>query len=97
MLDYFRLTYTLVGDIMNNIGYSHKPGFYNAFKVIEKFQVTAFCIQEFIISGIFTKEAVGFLHIMTQKGGSQDDVRIVHHRRDSCRLGYWSASHRAVM
>jgi hypothetical protein len=48
--------------------YSHKPGFYNAFKAIEKFQVTAFCIQEFIISGIYTKEVVGFLHIVTQKG-----------------------------
>lgn len=46
--------------------YSHKAGFYNAFKAIEKFQMTAFCIQEFIISGIY----VG--------GRSPDDVGTVH-------------------
>ena len=119
VLDYFRLTYILVGDIINNIGwwtmvtgqsvvlysrlhlvlhdprvlrfvlwmivldaivfhgmttivhfatYSHKQGFYNAFKVIEKFQMTAFCIQEFIISGLYTREVFRFLHIATQKG-----------------------------
>jgi hypothetical protein len=117
--DYFHLTYTLVGDIINNIGwwtmvigqsvvlysrlhlvlhdpkvlqfvlymivvdaiifhgmttivhfgtYSQKLGFYDAFKVIEKFQMTGFCIQEFIISGLYTKEVVRFLHIVTQKG-----------------------------
>ena len=119
VLDYFQLTYVLVGDIINNIGwwtmvtgqsvvlysrlhlvlhdprvlrfvlwmivvdaivfhgmttivhfatYSHKQGFYNAFKVIEKFQMTAFCIQEFIISGLYTREVFRFLHIATQKG-----------------------------
>jgi hypothetical protein len=30
--------------------------------------MTAFCIQEFTISGIYAKEVVGFLHIVTQKG-----------------------------
>jgi hypothetical protein len=119
ILDYFHLTYTLVGDIINNIGwwtmitgqsvvlysrlhlvlhdpkilrfvlymiivdavifhgvttivhfgtYSHNQGFNNAFKVIEKFQMTGFCIQEFIISGLYTKEVVHFLHIVTQRG-----------------------------
>ena len=119
LIDYFRLTYALLGDIINNIGwwtmvtgqsvvlysrlhlvlhdprilrfvlwmivvdaiifhtmttvvhfgtYSHKQGFYNAFKVIEKFQMTAFCIQEFIISGVYTREVFRFLNIATQKG-----------------------------
>ena len=119
VIDYFALTYTLVGDIINNIGwwtmvtgqsvvlysrlhlvlhdpkvlrfvlymivtdaiifhvmttivhfgtYSHQQGFYEASKVIEKFQMTAFCIQEFIISGLYTREVFRFLHIATQKG-----------------------------
>lgn len=119
ILDYFRLPATLVGDIINNIGwwlmvtgqsvvlysrlhlvlhdakvlqfvkymiildailfhgmttvvhfgtYSHDQDFSRAFKVIEKFQMTGFCIQEFIISGLYTKEVVRFLHVVTQKG-----------------------------
>jgi hypothetical protein len=119
IFDYFHLTYTLVGDIINNIGwwtmvtgqsvvlysrlhlvlhdpkvlrfvlymivvdaiifhgmttivhfgtYSSHQGFNKAFKVVEKFQMTGFCIQEFIISGLYTKEVVRYLHIVTQKG-----------------------------
>lgn len=48
--------------------YSHDQDFSRAFKVIEKFQMTGFCIQGFIISSLYTKEVVRFLHVVTQKG-----------------------------
>lgn len=117
--DYFHLTYTLVGDIINNIGwwtmvtgqsvvlysrlhlvlhdpkvlrfvlymivadalifhgmttivhfgtYSSDQRFNDASRVIEKIQMTGFCIQEFIISGLYTKEVVRYLHIVIHKG-----------------------------
>ena len=48
--------------------YSNLATFHSAFKVIEKTQMTAFCIQEFIISGLYMREVLRFLKIATQEG-----------------------------
>jgi hypothetical protein len=48
--------------------YSHSGGFNSAFQVIEKFQMTGFCVQEFIISALYMKEVWRFLKIVTQEG-----------------------------
>ena len=48
--------------------YSGVQNYSRAFKVIEKFQMTGFCIQEFIISGLYLREVWRFLQIVTQEG-----------------------------
>ncbi len=48
--------------------YSGVQNYSRAFKIIEKFQMTGFCIQEFIISGLYLREVWRFLQIVTQKG-----------------------------
>ena len=42
--------------------------FTNAYKVIEKIQMTGFCIQEFIISGLYVWKTVRLLKIVSKKG-----------------------------
>jgi hypothetical protein len=49
--------------------YSDITTFDNAFHVIEKLQMTGFCIQEFIISGLYMREVLRFLKLgITQEG-----------------------------
>lgn len=51
----------------SNLGDEETP-FNNAYKVIEKIQMTGFCIQEFIISGLYVWKTVRLLQVVRKQG-----------------------------
>jgi len=51
----------------SSLGDEQSP-FNNAYKVIEKIQMTGFCIQEFIISGLYVWKTVRLLQIVSKEG-----------------------------
>jgi hypothetical protein len=60
-------TMTTVVLFGSSIGDEQGP-FNQSWKVIEKLQMTAFCIQEFIISGLYVWETIRLLQIVRKKG-----------------------------
>lgn len=46
--------------------YSGQRGFYDGSQIIEKIQMTGFCIQEFVISGLYMREIWRILKIISQ-------------------------------
>jgi hypothetical protein len=60
-------TMTTVVLFGSSIGDEQGP-FNQSWKVIEKLQMTAFCVQEFIISGLYVWKTVQLLQIVNKKG-----------------------------
>ncbi|KAF7548858.1 hypothetical protein G7Z17_g6791 [Cylindrodendrum hubeiense] len=64
---YFDLTYDWIGMIIDSIGWvlvvtaQTKAGFNAVFNVLEKVQMTCFCLQEFILSGLYIWKTVDIL------------------------------------
>jgi len=51
----------------SNLG-DERTTFTDAYKVIEKIQMTGFCIQEFVISGLYVWKTVRLLQIVSKQG-----------------------------
>lgn len=51
------------------------PGFKTGYQVYEKIQMTGFCIQEFIISGIYVRETARILKTLSQGGNTRRLIR----------------------
>jgi hypothetical protein len=59
-------------------GTIHTRGFVHGYNVMEKIQMTGFCIQEFIISGIYLWETMNILRIVNQEQTRKTMIQLIY-------------------